>query len=93
MRVLYLGTLSSHWEISPLIWATTVRPNGAMLLDFCVNHSFAITNTMFKHKGVQKYSWHQDTIGHRSMINFVIVSSGLRPYILDPWVKSGAELC
>lgn len=50
-------------------------------------------NTMFKPKGVQKYSWHQDTIGHRSMVNFVIVSSGLWPYVLDPWVKRGAELC
>ncbi|XP_066535190.1 ecto-ADP-ribosyltransferase 5-like [Hoplias malabaricus] len=32
------------------------------------------------------------TLGQRSMIDFVIVSSDLRPYILDTWVKRGAEL-
>ena len=26
------------------------------------------------------------------MIDFFIVSSDLRPYVLDPWVKRGAEL-
>ncbi|KAI3364814.1 hypothetical protein L3Q82_000924 [Scortum barcoo] len=28
-------------------------------------------------------SWHQDTLGRRSMIDFVVVSSDLRPYVLD----------
>ncbi|GAA6083977.1 receptor-type tyrosine-protein phosphatase F-like, partial [Tachysurus ichikawai] len=33
---------------------------------------------MFKHKGVHQYTWHQDTLGRRSMIDFVVVSSDLR---------------
>ncbi|KAI3353617.1 hypothetical protein L3Q82_004820 [Scortum barcoo] len=37
-------------------------------------------------------SWHQDTLGRRSMIDFVVVSSDLRPYVLDTRVKRGAEL-
>ena len=41
---------------------------------------------------VHKCTWHQDTLGCRSMINFIVVSSDLRPYILDTWVKRGAEL-
>ncbi|KAI3377728.1 hypothetical protein L3Q82_008455, partial [Scortum barcoo] len=32
------------------------------------------------------------TLGRRSMIDFVVVSSDLRPYILDTRVKRGAEL-
>ncbi|GAA6099377.1 receptor-type tyrosine-protein phosphatase F-like, partial [Tachysurus ichikawai] len=47
---------------------------------------------MFKHKGVHQYTWHQDTLGRRSMIDFVVVSSDLRPYVLDTRVKRGAEL-
>ncbi|KAI3357929.1 hypothetical protein L3Q82_016319 [Scortum barcoo] len=47
---------------------------------------------MFKHKGVHQCTWHQDTLGRRSMIDFVVVSSDLRPYVLDTQVKRGAEL-
>ncbi|XP_055362025.1 uncharacterized protein LOC129603656 [Betta splendens] len=63
-----------------------------MLLDFCARHSLAITNTMFEHKGVHQCTWHQDTLGRRSMIDFVVVSPDLRPYVLDTRVKRGAEL-
>ncbi|KAI3354769.1 hypothetical protein L3Q82_004595 [Scortum barcoo] len=34
----------------------------------------------------------RDTLGRRSMIDFVVVSSDLRPYVLDTRVKRGAEL-
>ncbi|TWW67452.1 R2DM Retrovirus-related Pol polyprotein from type II retrotransposable element [Takifugu flavidus] len=37
-------------------------------------------------------TWHQDALGRRSMIDFVIVSSDLRPHVLDTRVKRGAEL-
>ncbi|KAI3372126.1 hypothetical protein L3Q82_006977 [Scortum barcoo] len=47
---------------------------------------------MFKHKGVHQCMWHQDTLGRRSMIDFVVISSDLRPYVLDTRVKRGAEL-
>ncbi|KAI3362591.1 hypothetical protein L3Q82_001679 [Scortum barcoo] len=48
---------------------------------------------MFKHKGVHQCTWHQDALGRRSMIDFVVVSSDLRPYVLDTFrVKRGAEL-
>ncbi|KAI3353442.1 hypothetical protein L3Q82_019972 [Scortum barcoo] len=35
------------------------------------------------HKGVHQCTWHQDTLGQRSMIDFVVASSDLRPYVLD----------
>ncbi|KAI3352718.1 hypothetical protein L3Q82_020174 [Scortum barcoo] len=38
---------------------------------------------MFEHNGVHQCTWHQDTLGRRSMIDFVVISSDLRPYVLD----------
>ncbi|TWW74447.1 R2DM Retrovirus-related Pol polyprotein from type II retrotransposable element [Takifugu flavidus] len=37
-------------------------------------------------------TWHQDALGRRLMIDFVVVSSDLRPHVLDTRVKRGAEL-
>ena len=37
-------------------------------------------------------TWHQDTLGHSSMIDFVVVSSDLRPHVLDTRAKRGVEL-
>ncbi|KAK0156509.1 Craniofacial development protein 2 [Merluccius polli] len=62
------------------------------LLDFCARHRLSITNTMFKHKGVHMCTWHQDTLGCSSMIDFIVVSSDLRPHVLDTRAKRGAEL-
>ncbi|KAK3525229.1 hypothetical protein QTP86_024952 [Hemibagrus guttatus] len=47
---------------------------------------------MFKHKGAHQYTWYQDTLGRRSMIDLVVVSSDLRPHVLDTRLKRGAEL-
>ncbi|KAK5868067.1 hypothetical protein PBY51_012512 [Eleginops maclovinus] len=47
---------------------------------------------MFEHKDAHKCTWYQSTLGRRSMIDFVIVSSDLRPHVLDTRVKRGAEL-
>ncbi|KAI3358685.1 hypothetical protein L3Q82_015094 [Scortum barcoo] len=49
-------------------------------MDFCASHSLSITNTMFEHKGVHQCTWHQDTLGRRLMIDFVVgrmIDSGL----------------
>ncbi|KAI3362618.1 hypothetical protein L3Q82_001620 [Scortum barcoo] len=67
--------------------------SGVQLLDFCASHSLSIMNTMLEHKSVHKCTWHQGRPSRRrSMINFIIVSSDLRPYVLDTRVKRGAKL-
>ncbi|KAK3539743.1 hypothetical protein QTP70_013176 [Hemibagrus guttatus] len=47
---------------------------------------------MFKHKGAHQYMWYQDTLGRRSMIDLVVVSSDLWLHVLDTRVKRGVEL-
>uniref|UniRef100_A0A3P8UHC6 C-type lectin domain-containing protein n=1 Tax=Amphiprion percula TaxID=161767 RepID=A0A3P8UHC6_AMPPE len=47
---------------------------------------------MFEHKVAHKRTWYQSTLGQRLMIDVIVVSSDLRPNVLDTQVKRGAEL-
>lgn len=60
-----------------------LKHSDVLLPDFCAQHGLSITDTMFKHRAVQKCTWYQAaTFGQRLLIDFTIISSGSMSWTL-----------
>lgn len=95
-----LGDFNAHIGSGSMTSKGLIGRNGlpgrnqsvGQFLDFCAGWSLFTTNTVFQHKVLHQRTWHEDGLSQRSMIDFGIVSSDLRPFLLDTWVRRGAEL-
>lgn len=52
-----------------------------------VERALTLFQSAVKYKDVHKCTWHHNTLGHRSMIDFGILSSDLWLYVLNLHVK------
>ena len=57
-----------------------MNDNGDKLIDVCEQNSLKILNGYFKHKRIHQYTWHQDTLELKSIIDYTIArqNSGLK---------------
>lgn len=52
-----------------------INNNGRRMLDFYLMDEYVLTNTLFEHKNVRKYTWEVTSRGEISIIDFVIVEN------------------
>ena len=69
-----------------------INRNGEYLLQFCATNGLCIMNTFFRHKEIYKYTWYRDSVGHRLIIDFCIVSADLFSSLVDVRLKRRAKL-
>lgn len=85
------------WETSKLTWEKCDWRNGLwskpdrffylVVVGLLCWTQFLCNRHMFKHWGIHKCTLHYNTQGCRSMVDVVVVSSDLWPYVLDIYVK------
>ena len=63
--------------------------NGKRLLDFCDFNGLAITNSFCKHKWIHRYTYVNDGLGHKSIIDYVIIEQDSRKVVRDTRVYRG----
>jgi len=66
--------------------------NGKRLIDLCMGNDLIITNTIFRHKDIHKFTWCEETRNRKSLIDYIIVEKSLRNTVKDTRVYRGFEI-
>ena len=66
--------------------------NGRRLLQLSSEHNLLISNTLFPHKRIHKYTWECRGKGLRSLIDYFLVGKEARKQVVDTKVVQGAEI-
>jgi len=53
-------------------WEEVINDSGDRLIDVCEQNSLKILNGYFKHKKIHQYTWHQDTLELKSIIDYIV---------------------
>ncbi|CAG9759568.1 unnamed protein product [Ceutorhynchus assimilis] len=69
----------------------TQNNNGLRLIELCEQYKLKILNGFFNHKDIHRYTWHQDTRGLKSIIDYVIIKQETNWQIRDTRVYRGIE--
>jgi len=51
-----------------------INDNGDKLIDVCEQNLLKILNGYFKHKKIHQYTWHQDTLELKFIIDYIIAT-------------------
>ena len=61
-----------------------INDNGYKLIDTCIQHNLFITNTFFKHRQSQVYTWYKwNSLECKSQIDFILTKRNNRRKITD----------
>src|SRR6266581_5698446 len=89
----HMGNDSETWKgILGKFGPSDLNNNGKMLIELCSAHALTITNTFYPHKDIHKFTWERRSLQQKSMIDLILVSTGLKSFVTDVKVKRGAEL-
>lgn len=66
--------------------------NGERLLNFCILNNMLVTNTLFEHKNIHRYTREMSSRGEKSIIDYILVQKEKRAIVLDTKVRRGPEI-
>ena len=66
--------------------------NGDLFLDFCAQNELVIGGTLFKHKGIHKYTWTLPNGHTKNQIDHVAVKNKYRRSVLDVRTMRGVDI-
>lgn len=50
-----------------------LNENGERLINTCSQYNLRIMNGFFQHKAIYKFTWHQETKGLKSIIDYILL--------------------